>query len=425
MAIADNQLHSPHYLKSVTGMGDVRPVITSCDIYSSKGVKLLGAGANVNSDVYEHLLHHKLSPNLDQSLMTEDVLTYQGLVDEATQLIALDKRLAMIGGTMPDELALTDILRTVPLNPAVSFKLTVMRNKHPSLFRHSLYVAIVSAYIGFQSGLNKHRLTQLTTAALLHDIGILHIDPALLDRAHQMSTAERHHLYAHPLTAWMIIREFKEYADNVLEAILQHHERLDGSGYPQGLSGQDIGQFGQMIAIAEIVASRYGKDDEPYDWLRLETILKLNSRRFGRDLVAHLKVFCEEEAEIPPVTEQTKQLIRQHLYSISAVFAAWESLREEGQHGGLSDFINNRMRNLKTEALDAGLNPYSVEKNFLGMDVSPRACAEASILLDETIWQIHEILHEIRRRWPDIDHRQNDLQTVCEWISDTETLLQH
>lgn len=422
--IAESQLHSPHYLKSVTELGDDQPLTTSRDIYSSKGIKLLNAGVRVNSALYERLLHHKLIPNLDECLVTEDTFDNRMLVDEASQLMVFDKHLQMMRTNMPNDGVWTGIMSKIPLNPPIAFKLTVMHAKSPELLKRSIYVALVSIYIGMQAGLHERRLVQLATAALLHDIGMLHIDPILLERGHRMTDMELRHLYAHPLTAWMVVKEYREYSVEVLDAILQHHERIDGSGYPQGLQGDHIGQLGKIIAVAEIVASRYDKDDIQYGWLRLETILKLNSRRYGRDFVGYLKVFCQDETEIPPPTEEEKQLIRQHLNAISAVLAGWESMRGACSHERVSDFINERMQRLKIEVLDAGIIPYNVDENMLAMEDDPRACAEVRILLDEIIWQIHGILHEIRRRWPDshCNGPTTGLQSVCDWISDVEML---
>jgi HD-GYP domain-containing protein (c-di-GMP phosphodiesterase class II) len=422
--IAEEQLNSPHYLKNVTELGDTRPIHTTRDIYSANGVKLLNADAIVNSSVYERLLNHRLIPNLDESLATEGGVSNQTLIDDATYQMGFDAHLKMMREAMPNEGMLTDILARIPLNPSVAFKLTVMRTKHPELFQRSIYITLVSIYLGIQERLAEPELTQLATAALLHDIGILHIDPTILDRAHHMTEAERRHLYAHPLTAWLILREFDEYSDQVTEAVLQHHERLDGSGYPRGLRGHEIGEMGQIIALAEIIASSYGKEDAHHG-LRLGTILKLNSRRYGRHLVGHLKVFYDKEEEIPAITEEDKQLIRKRLSAISAVLEQWESRRNDCPPGRLCDFINDRMKSLKVEVLDAGLNPYEPDRNILDLEDDPRAGAEAKVLLDETIWQVRGILREIRRRWFGAEETSlpSDLHKVSDWISEVEGVL--
>lgn len=423
--IAETQLHSSHYLKTVTEFGDGHQVLANRDIFSSNGVKLLGAGALVNSSIYGRLLNHKLTPKLDESMTADDSVTSQSIVDEAVFLLGLDPCLLRMRAAMEDEAQLSDILDQIPLNPGLSFKLTVMRSKRKDLFQRSIFVSLVTIYIGIQAGLSTQQLVQLATAALLHDIGLLHVDPRILELSYQMSQEERRHLYAHPITAWMILNENPEYSNAVAEAVLQHHERLDGSGYPQGLRGEEIGQFGQMIAVAEIVASHFGKDDAHLHLMRLETILKLNSRRYGRKLIGYLKIFYAFEAEHAPSTEEDKRLIALNLELIGEIIANWETRRERFPAGGMSEFINERMQSLRMEAFDAGLNPYAIANNLLDIENNPDASGEMRILLQEIIWQVNGILHELRRRWPKIDQPAQSPQTseIQDWISDVELLL--
>lgn len=423
--IAEDQLHSSHYLKTVTELGDGQKILANRDIFSSNGVKLLGAGALVNSSIYERLLNHKLNPKLDESLTTDDSVTSQSVVDEATFLLGLDPCLLRMRAAMEDDSQLTDILGKIPLSPSLAFKLTVMRSKRKELLQRSIYVSLVTIYIGLQAGLNEKQLVQLATAALLHDIGLLHVDPAILELSYQMTKDERRHLYAHPITAWMILNENPDYANDVAEAVLQHHERLDGSGYPQGLRGEAIGQYGQMIAVAEIVASHFGKDDAHLHLMRLETILKLNSRRYGRNLIGYLKIFYAQEVAHAPMTDADKQQIALNLELIGEIIAKWETRRERFPVGSMSEFINERMQSLRMEAYDAGLNPHAIESNMLDIDNNPDASAEMRILLQEIIWQVNGILLELRRRWPTIDQSGHSSQSseVQGWITDVEMLL--
>lgn len=424
--LAESQIDDPHYLKSVTGMGDTCAVVANRDIHSSSGIKLVSAGMSINSSLYDRLLQHKLAPPLDQCLATENVVTPTSLADKAAMMMKADARLSLLQSSRAEGMSLPDILKQVPLNPAIAFKLTVMRETQPELFQHSLYVSLVSTYIGMQLHLSKIQLIQLATASLLHDIGILHVDPALLERGYKMTDDERRHLYVHSVTGWMILKSYPEYLPKVLDAVLQHHERLDGSGYPRGLKAEEIGQFGQIIAVAEIIASRYGKDGQEYGWSRLETILKLNLRRYGRSLVHHLKVFYQEEQEAPPCSEMDKELARGKMARISAIFSAWDEAREKWvARDPIADFINERMRNLKMEVVDAGLNPTAGDGGLSDIEEDPRACFDARILLDETLWQLHSILQETRRRWPSLEAENSnpDARAVNVWMKEIEALL--
>jgi hypothetical protein len=425
-ALAESQINDPHYLQSVTNLGDTRPIIANREIYSSTGMKLISAGMHINSSLYGHLLQHKLAPPLDQCLSTEDTVTGAGLVEKAMAMLKDDKRLALTQSAHADGQTLPLILKQVPLNPAIAFKLTVMRETNAELFQHSLYVAIVSTYIGIQLQMEKNQLIDLATAALLHDIGMLHVDPKLLAHGHKMTETERRHLYVHSVTGWMILTAYPEYKKKVLDGILQHHERLDGSGYPRGLKSGEIGQFGQIIAVAEIVASRFGGDDDEYGWSRLETILKLNLRRYGSDLVRYLKAFYHEKSEPPPCSESDKQAAQEKLTRISRIFTSWESTQKECDNKDpVHAYINERMASLKLEVIDAGLYLDVNDEKMLGFQEDSKACFDAMILLDETLWQLRNIIREIRRRWPSIDKESpmQDLSAMSSWMKEVELLM--
>lgn len=399
--IAEGQLHSSHYLKTVTELGDGRKVLAMRDIFSTQGLKLVNKGAAFNSALYQRLLSHKLTPKLDDCLETEDGVTNQTLVEEATYLIGFERSLMRMRNALSDDDQIFDVLNRIPLKPGIAFKLTVMRTQRKELFQRSLYVTLVSIYIGLQAGLNDEALVRLATAALVHDIGLLHVDPRLLERDYRMTREDRQHLFAHPITAWMILRDDPEYGGEIAEAVLQHHERLDGSGYPQGLSGEAFGLLGQIITVAEVVASHFGRENPQLHPIRLETIIKLNARRYGRHLVSHLKVFYASDMPAEQkVTEQERMATEERLRQFATVFQSWETMRRNFPNGPLAEFINERMHALKIEALDAGLNALNPDETLANLNDDNDADVQLGAILEEILFQVHAIVREIRRRWP-------------------------
>ena len=425
-ALAESQLNDKHYLQSVTHLGDTRPIVANREVYTSTGMKLIGAGMRIDSSLYERLLQHRLVPPLDQSLTTEDAVNGASLAEQATRMMQEDKQLALIQSVKSDGQTLASVLKQVPLNPAIAFKLTVMRETNEALFRRSIFVALVSIYIGMKVHMDRSQLKDVATAALLHDIGLLHVDPKLIGQGYKMSEAERRHLYVHPVTAWMILKAFPEYRKRVLDAVLQHHERLDGSGYPRGLKSGEIGQFAQIIAVAEIVASRYGSDEDAYGWSRLETMLKLNLRRYGRNLIPCLKIFYQNEVEVPPCSEIDMQNALEKMSRISDIFMAWEKARTECDLKiPVCAYIDERMMGLKLEIIDAGLNLHEEDNQLFGMEGDAQACFDARMLLDETMWQLGNITREIRRRWPSIDSEDAmpQFSAAKAWMQEVKALL--
>ncbi|GBG14218.1 phosphodiesterase [Novimethylophilus kurashikiensis] len=420
------QIASSNYLKTLTELGDSRSLITTQDIYSSTGLKLIKKGVRFNSKLYDQLVHHKLIPDLDQSLGIENPITTEELAEQLNNLLAYDARLLAFKANFSQTDVLVRVLKQVQLNPAMAFKLTVMREVRPRLLQHSLYVTIVSIYIGIRANLLEEELIGLATAALLHDIGIMHMDHRLLDDGHVLTEQEWNHLYAHPVTAYLILKEFPEYEANITNAILEHHERLDGSGYPRGLRGNRIGRMGQIIALAVIVSSRFEQNDENHGGLRLETILKLNSRRYGHEYIGYLDIFYkDQDIQLPSITPELQELTAERIRTIAMVLQSWAetylALRDSQPVG---HFINERISNLEVAVFDAGFDPNPENTMLLEAENDPRFLLEMRVLSDETFWQIREVLKEIHRRWPLLDHedKTSALRPIADWVSETRAL---
>lgn len=421
-ATATHHLNDTHYLKSVTELGDRQPLFTSEHIHSTTGLRLVNRGSRFDSRLYQRLLCHKLTPPLDQCLTIENPFNTHQLAEAAAALLQQDAHLRLMLPHLPGLAAIKGLLRDLRLEPPAAFKLTVMREQRPDIFRHSLQVTLLSLYLGYQINLESHHLANLAMAALLHDIGILHIDPQLLDSAHSLSDAERHHLYAHPITAWLILRATSSYPTEVLNGVLQHHERLDGSGYPKGLKGQEIGQFGQIIAVAEIVASRFREPTSELEWLKLETIAKLNSRRYGHHLTGFLNIFYREACPPPPCSERDTQQLYDRIFRVSAALSGWNAIAADAEENpALYGHVGGLVQSLTIELLDAGINPFAVEKNILGIEDGAQACFDARVLLDEASWQLRNILYLIRRRWPEIETTDSRAtRAIAAWMRDVE-----
>ena len=92
----------------------------------------------------------------------------------------------------------------------------------------------------------------LRVAALCHDIGAVHIRPQILLKASPLTTGERMIVHSHPEIGFEMLSRV-EFAWPIGDIILQHHERLDGSGYPHHLMGEDIRIEARILAVADVI----------------------------------------------------------------------------------------------------------------------------------------------------------------------------
>lgn len=117
-------------------------------------------------------------------------------------------------------------------------------------FRHTVHVGVLAGLIGKWIGLKEADIDQVMLAGLLHDIGKAYISEDLLNKKTALSPREFETIQQHPQFSYNLLKNLPV-PPAVLEGIIQHHERLDGSGYPCQLLGRELGLFGKIIAVAD------------------------------------------------------------------------------------------------------------------------------------------------------------------------------
>ncbi len=398
-----------HYLKSVTTLGDTHRIVTSQDIYSKTGIKLAGKGSSINSSIYDRLVKHKLIPALDQCMTVENAVTAEEILARTKQVLEGESHFSRI-----EELADMDriwsAISKVKLNDALAFKLTVAREKRPELLEHSLRILLLALYLGVRLDLLESHLVALATASLFHDLGELHIDPEILVKTHAFTEEERRHIYAHPMTAFMILKEFQEYHPLVSTAVLEHHENLDGSGYPAGLSGEKITPLAQILSIAEVTGGIL-------DRYRLEIVLKLNKHKLNTDLIGYLaELFRSKYGTIR--SDLSIGEINEHLAHMARAFENWDDIygRQKNQDIPILRFTNLRISELRQSLFDAGFNPSEMSRLTLGIEDDPDEIQDVQSLINESRWQITSLAKELNRLWPGFE-KGEEASIVKDWIS--------
>lgn len=142
--------------------------------------------------------------------------------------------------------------------PVLQALLTAIEAKDFKARRHSERVAIHSAQLAERLELTSDERAQLRIGSLLHDIGNLGIPDAILLKPGGLSPLEFDEMKLHPIIGEQICRPLK-YIPGVLPLIRNHHEKLDGAGYPDQLAGDEISLLTRILSVADV-----------YDTLRIE-----------------------------------------------------------------------------------------------------------------------------------------------------------
>ena len=136
-----------------------------------------------------------------------------------------------------------------------TFMRRLFRKNH--LARHSINTMIVGLWIWLQGGgeLKRKDLDRMAVALLLHDVGMCKVPPFLLSKAGPLKQEEREKIVPHPIVGVRLMQKMDVAFEELLRACFEHHERLDGSGYPQHTKSSQTTKPGRLCAVADSFAA--------------------------------------------------------------------------------------------------------------------------------------------------------------------------
>ncbi len=351
---------SPHYVRAVTELGDVSDVVVSEDIYAKNGMKLVAKGAKITRLHFERLTQHRLAVPLDQSLMASNPVDAARLALEAGKFIEHHPIYRRIVARAGDPPALKHALTSLKLPPTLLMRLTVMRERRIEMFDHSVRTAIIAFALAQRLKIPASEHAAILLAGLCHDFGEMHTDPALLATGHNITSLERRFVHVHPITSYVLVHELPGFPPAAAQAILHHHERLDGSGYPNDFPAARIPPMARLIAVADVAEAVIKR----FDLARLDMLFRLNSTRFDPKIVNALRdlihITHDDAHETPHEHGAASQLahladLLQNWFSLRAMLE--QQLAPDPPDASPLAFLFERMTSIRQLVLQAGFDP--------------------------------------------------------------------
>lgn len=144
-------------------------------------------------------------------------------------------------------------------------------------YTHSINVALLAMLIGKWMNYDDQTIKQLIIAGLVHDVGKTKVPNHILQKPSKLTDEEFQIMKKHVIYGYEILEEVRKVHIDIIQGVLEHHEKIDGSGYPKGLTGDYIHKLGKVLAIADIydamTASRiYKEKKSPFDVMELMQI---------------------------------------------------------------------------------------------------------------------------------------------------------
>jgi HD-GYP domain-containing protein (c-di-GMP phosphodiesterase class II) len=152
---------------------------------------------------------------------------------------------------------------------------------------HNFNVAVLSMLFGRHRGMSRGDIIALGLGGLLHDLGKTHVPAAMLEKDGALTPEERAMVRKHAIEGYEVLNATGQVTNNVLEIVRYHHERADGSGYPEGLYGGSVPELSRIVAVVDaydsMIGGYYRRVMTPTDALR---VLKNEAgEEYGLDLV--------------------------------------------------------------------------------------------------------------------------------------------
>lgn len=254
-------------------INELAPDITANDVVSDEARKGL-------TDELRNVLG-QIQPSIVQSAK-RGLTRFQGTLEPARLKNAID--------TVVGELI---------SNPQVVYNLKDLRTADDYTLGHSVNVCILSTLLGSEAGLNAMELKDLALGALLHDVGKTAIPPQVLNKPGALNEEEMAVMQRHTVEGWNILKEQRGIPYTSAVVALQHHERWQGGGYPEGLTGEQIYRNARICAVADVydamTADRVYRAGHSSDWA-LQTMMNGMPTFFEPELV---QAFCQCVAPYP------------------------------------------------------------------------------------------------------------------------------
>jgi hypothetical protein len=405
---------NPHALATILEASQTRSIIASRDIFDLSGTKLWARDQPVSSALQRKLLDRQLKNPLESCLMAEDGVTTQTLVLATQAIVETDSPIATL--IRPQAARVAAEVQHLPLHSVAQLLLTAGQASRPETFDHAVKGMLLAGALMATHGGTVAELRLAMLSGLLHDLGEMYIDPrfgeADADRALDFQSYQ--HLVVHPHVGQLLIAQLTNYPSAIARALAEHHERLDGSGYPHGLHKDALSPLGRLLAVTE-TALAVLRGRKPY-LSRVSVALRAVPAEFDLAWVGRIADAARAEPALHPTlgAAEVQERLARLDQALKAAQDRSTALAADAESPSLKEALalaQHLLGRLRAGWYASGL--WSCE----GLDALD--AAEVESIEDELFYRLQSIERAARLRAGDLppaDHRR--LDALCETLND-------
>lgn len=248
------------YIIHLAQVHEIQPVQLSEPVFDGEGRKLCEKGTEFGAETAKLLREHTLSKPIEHCISLEQGFTAELVFGLILQNIQNDPSMLAIHEQCNVEASLINCLKHFQEHKILLQKLNVLAIQIPDVFDQSVFCAWMSLCALTLEGRPQAELNIAFLAALTHDFGLLEIDPEIIFKTGELDPAEWVAMQQHPILGARTLKNLCYDVDAVvIRAVAEHHETPDGTGYPKGKIGKQLGDMGRLLFLLDSVNAIYRK----------------------------------------------------------------------------------------------------------------------------------------------------------------------
>lgn len=241
------------YVNHLAEVNKTNDVVSTDDIYNKHGVLLVRKGARIGTDMAQRILQHKLMKPLEEQVQLDRTLNATTLLAAFTKYLEAYADLQKLHKELDFDKRFKNLVQRVEFANVIAQKLTVLQDRLPQKFENAVLCAWLGTLIATEMSLTGDLVQAVLLAGLTHDVGLLHIPLEIVNKSGELSVAEWRAMQSHVVVGQLLLKNTKGVHPRTAVAVVEHHERCDGSGYPTGKTEEQLDALGQIIGIADSV----------------------------------------------------------------------------------------------------------------------------------------------------------------------------
>lgn len=294
-------------------------------------------------------------PQQEKATFADEVKRASRIVEKGREAVLSMFQEARMGKAIEAEAAaplVEEISSSVMRNPGALISLARLKTADDYTFMHSVAVCALMIALARQLGLDDKQTREAGMAGLLHDLGKAVMPMDVLNKPGKLTDAEFATVKTHPEEGYKLLRQSKGVSEAILDVCLHHHEKVDGSGYPKGITGETLSLFAKMGAICDVYDAITSNRPYKTGWDPAESIKRMAEWK-GHFDPAIFQAFVKSLGIYP-----VGSLVRLHSGKLAVVI-------EQGEKSLLSPkvkvfFSTRSQAYLKPEVIDLARSPEKI-----------------------------------------------------------------